>query len=351
MAAPASSWAPATRLPAPVDYSDGDPAVGSRIVPNLSAAEQDQAMLPPPVFVVTHPSQLPSEFLQPDPEHHISVGFDCEGVDLCRHGRLCVMQLALQGAVYLVDAVEGGNSLMQACKPGLESPSITKVVHDCKRDSEALYFQYGIRLNKVFDTQIAYTLLEEQNGKTWVPDDYISFVGLLADERYCGVQYSEKEEVRSLLKKDPLFWTRRPWTEMMKRAASDDVRFLPLIQRRMEKNLKSCAVWQLYTRGALYCRCFCASDNGFAGWPIPPRHPENGEDGNFKEEVLAVVDVPQGKMGRIIGKRGASILSIKECCRADIFIGGAKGPPNKIFVIGATKEVRKAEAIIRGKFL
>lgn len=136
-----------------------------------------------------------------------------------------------------------------------------------------------------------------------------------------GVQYSEKEEVRSLLKKvqasfaglsrllnitfknlsmygplrmdlylsrddflnfwnacakclqDPLFWTRRPWTEMMKRAASDDVRFLPLIQRRMEKNLKSCAVWQLYTRGALYCRCFCASDNGFAGWPIPPRHP------------------------------------------------------------------------------
>lgn len=93
MAAPASSWAPATRLPAPVDYSDGDPAVGSRIVPNLSAAEQDQAMLPPPVFVVTHPSQLPSEFLQPDPEHHISVGFDCEGVDLCRHGRLCVMQV------------------------------------------------------------------------------------------------------------------------------------------------------------------------------------------------------------------------------------------------------------------
>lgn len=98
-------------------------------------------------------------------------------------------QLALQGAVYLVDAVEGGNSLMQACKPGLESPSITKVVHDCKRDSEvsrlfalwihrtpiflmppfwiesgdvtfielylqALYFQYGIRLNKVFDTQV-----------------------------------------------------------------------------------------------------------------------------------------------------------------------------------------------------
>jgi exonuclease 3'-5' domain-containing protein 1 len=70
-----------------------------------------------------------------------------------------------------------------------------------------------------------------------------------------------------------------------------------------------------------------------------------------QEEVLAVVDVPYGKMGRIIGKKGSSILYIKQSCRADIFIGGARGPPDKIFVIGAMKEVRKAEAILRGRFL
>ncbi len=34
--------------------------------------------------------------------------------------------------------------------------------------------------------QIAYSLLGEQQGKAWVPDDYISFVDLLADERFCG---------------------------------------------------------------------------------------------------------------------------------------------------------------------
>lgn len=34
--------------------------------------------------------------------------------------------------------------------------------------------------------QIAFSLLEEQRGKNWMPDDYISFVDLLADERYCG---------------------------------------------------------------------------------------------------------------------------------------------------------------------
>lgn len=90
------------------------------------------------------------------------------------------MQLAFEDGVYLVDAIEGESTLMQACKPALESPYVTKVVHDCKRDSEAsdsvfvslhngapiicdlihlwelqaLYFQHGIRLHNVFDTQV-----------------------------------------------------------------------------------------------------------------------------------------------------------------------------------------------------
>lgn len=46
-----------------------------------------------PIHVVTHASQLPNEFVDPSPEKHLVVGFDCEGVDLCRHGNLCVMQV------------------------------------------------------------------------------------------------------------------------------------------------------------------------------------------------------------------------------------------------------------------
>lgn len=41
----------------------------------------------------------------------------------------------------------------------------------------------------VFGFQIAYSLIEEQEGRTRSPDDYISFVGLLADPRYCGIIY------------------------------------------------------------------------------------------------------------------------------------------------------------------
>nr|GMD45563.1 exosome component 10 isoform X2 [Ipomoea batatas] len=58
-----------------------------------------------------------------------------------------------------------------------------------------------------------------------------------------------------------------------------------------------------------------------------------------------------GKMGRVIGRKGSSILAIKESCNAEIHIGGDKGPPDKVFIMGPVKQVRKAEAMIRGRML
>ncbi|KAM0968201.1 hypothetical protein ACFX2I_016538 [Malus domestica] len=306
-----------------------------------------------PIHIVTHASQLPAEFLEPSAERPLIIGFDCEGVDLCRHGTLCIMQLAFPNAIYLVDAIQGGVMLINACKPALESPYITKVIHDCKRDSEALYFQFGIKLNNVVDTQIAYSLIEEQEGQKRVLVDYISFVGLLADPRYCGISYLEKEEVRFLLRQDPNFWTYRPLSEQMVRAAADDVRFLLHIYYKMMEKLNQQSLWYLAIRGALYCRCFCISDNNFADWPSLPPIPDNLKvEGNApEEEILSVLDVPPGKMGRVIGRRGASILAIKESCNAEIFMGGNKGPPHKVFIIGPVTQVRKAEAMVRGRMM
>ncbi|RVW52412.1 piRNA biogenesis protein EXD1 [Vitis vinifera] len=306
-----------------------------------------------PIHIVTLPSQLPIEFLEPSPERKLVIGFDCEGVDLCRHGTLCIMQIAFPDAIYLVDAIQGGEMLMKACKPALESSYITKVIHDCKRDSEALYFQFGIKLHNVVDTQIAYSLIEEQEGRKRLVDDYISFVGLLADPRYCGVSYLEKQEVRDLLRQNPDFWTHRPLSDLMVRAAADDVRFLLYIYHKMMEKLNERSLWYLAVRGALYCRCFCINDNDYADWPPLPPIPDNLiVEGNApEEEILSVLHVPPGKMGRVIGRRGASILSVKESCNAEILIGGAKGPPDKVFIIGPVKQVRKAEAILRGRML
>ncbi|KNA23074.1 hypothetical protein SOVF_028180 [Spinacia oleracea] len=319
---------------------------------NLGGLVSDDAPLVP-IHIVTEASQLPVEFLEPCPETKLVIGFDCEGVDLCRYGTLCIMQLAFPDAIYLVDAIEGGDMLIEACKPALESRYITKVIHDCKRDSEALYFQFGIKLQNVMDTQIAYSLIEEQEGRPRVPDDYISFVALLADPRYCGISYLEKEEVRVLLRQDPKFWKYRPLSELMIRAAADDVRFLLYIYHKMMEKLNAHSLWNLALRGELYCRCFCISDDNLTEWPALPPIPDDlpVDTQAPEEEILSVLDVPPGKMGRVIGRKGASILSIKESCNAEILIGGSKGPPDKVFVIGRVKQVRKAEAMIRGRML
>lgn len=43
------------------------------------------------------------------------------------------------------------------------------------------------------------------------------------------------------------------------------------------------------------------------------------EDQCLEEEILSVLDVPPGKMGRVIGRKGASILAIKEACKYEPF--------------------------------
>ncbi|XP_019244071.1 PREDICTED: uncharacterized protein LOC109223996 isoform X2 [Nicotiana attenuata] len=271
--------------------------------------DHEVVLKPVPIFIVTHESQLPATFLNPSPKNELVVGLDCEGVDLCRYGTLCIVQ--------------------------------------------ALYYQFDIKLHNVMDTQIAYYLIEEQLGKKRAPDDHISFVRLLADPRYCGISYVEKKEVRSLLREDPQFWTYRPLSELMVRAAADDVRFLPYIFHKMMEKLSEQSLWRLAVRGSLCSRCFCISDNGYADWPAIPSIPEflNVERDTLEEEILSVLDVPARKMGCVIGRKGSSILSIKESCKAEILIGGSKGTPDKVFIIGPLKQVRKAEAILRGRML
>ncbi|CAI5982446.1 unnamed protein product [Closterium sp. NIES-64] len=324
-----------------------------------------------PVHVVTDASQLPHELLHPPvpPAPPLVIGFDCEGIDLARHGQLCIMQLALPGAIYLVDVVAGGQALVRACTPALESAHVVKAIHDCKRDGEALYFQFGVRLQGIFDTQLAHAMIEEARGMADVQSDQISFVQLASMPQYCGVAYDEKEEVRQLMRQDPTFWKHRPWTAVMLRAAADDVRFLPAIHRRMHALLLASPngpnkLRQLAVQSELHARCFCL---GAHDWPAPTPWQDDGlvraeevvensssagaEAGQAEpiEEILSVVDVPQGLMGLVIGRKGMTIRSIKESCKAHIVLGGQKGPPDKVFIIGPVREVRKAEAIIRGK--
>lgn len=74
-----------------------------------------------------------------------------------------------------------------------------------------------------------------------------------------------------MVNQDPSFWTRRPLSEMMIRTATDDVRFLLYIHKKMMEKLTDLSLWCILVRGMLYCRCFCLNNNNFADWPpLPP---------------------------------------------------------------------------------
>ncbi|KAJ3701948.1 hypothetical protein LUZ61_005653 [Rhynchospora tenuis] len=300
-----------------------------------------------PIYIVTKRSQLPVEFLAPSPGDKLVIGLDCEGVNLSRNGTLCIMQLAFANAIFLVDAIEGGAPIMEACKPALESNFVTKVIHDCKRDSEALYFQFGIKLNNVMDTQIAYNIIEEQEGKKQV-ENCMSFVGLLADPRYCGVSYHEKDEVRALLRQDPSFWTRRPLSEIMIRSATDDVKFLLYIYQKMIDKLSKQSLWRVLHRGVLYCQCYCLQYSNADWSPSPPIPFPVGVSVPVRE-VLSILNIPLGRMGCVIGKRGSFIRFVEQSSNAKIFTGRSGCPDDRVFIIGLPGEVRNAKALIESK--
>ena len=98
----------------------------------------------------------------------VPVAVDFEGVDLCRHGELCLAQVATkEGPTLLFDIVTLGQSAFEegGLKALLESESILKLVYDGRSDADALYYLHGCGLRNVCDGQILFTLsLDESKG-------------------------------------------------------------------------------------------------------------------------------------------------------------------------------------------
>jgi exonuclease 3'-5' domain-containing protein 1 len=83
------------------------------------------------------------------------LALDAEGVDLCRDGELCIIQLGTPSVSFLFDVLNEPKEspLIKLVKEILKDDTVCKVIHDCKMVCDALYHQYGIRLRNVHDTQ------------------------------------------------------------------------------------------------------------------------------------------------------------------------------------------------------
>lgn len=167
------------------------------------------------------------------------VAVDCEGVNLSREGKLCLIQIATPKKVYLFDILKGGDRLFfdKGLRYLLESNKIVKVMHDCRKDSESLYFQYDVTLRGVWDSQIAYSILSQLKGfKTPYP------IGLNTLLKACNSEENKfKDMVKSAMTAMPNFWEVRPLSRMMIDYAAGDVANLLRVYSMLNTELNSCA--------------------------------------------------------------------------------------------------------------
>lgn len=193
--------------------------------------------------------------------HHRVIALDCEGVNgYAARGPICLLQISVFKTndddsdednyndgndydysdsdndsdndsnsdsdikIYIFD-IQSNRDLLRSTRLRelLESHDIVKVIHDSRNDSAALYYQYGIELSNVFDTQVAHSVLQKQ--KTRNPSHNTSRINLnFLCHLYDGPKGTpNKDEMKDIYRQNPRFWTQRPMSCQMVDIAAYDV--------------------------------------------------------------------------------------------------------------------------------
>mgnify|MGYP001170688360 CR=1 FL=1 len=133
--------------------------------------------------------------------------------------KLGLLQVNDEDEIYLIDTILIGD-------PGpyadfLFSPSVTKILHSCKEDLEAIFAWTNKEMVNIFDTQIANSLLDG--------DFSIGYQGLVEQEM--GIVLN-KNETRSN-------WIRRPLSDSQLKYAALDVEYLIYLYKSQKAELIS----------------------------------------------------------------------------------------------------------------
>jgi exonuclease 3'-5' domain-containing protein 1 len=176
------------------------------------------------------------------------VGVDCKGVNLGASGQITLVQIAYTSAsdpvlapprIYIFDVLLNPDFLKHSLKQLFESENIVKVIHDSRNYSSALYSEYGITLTNIFDTQVAHSIIQQQNtGRPAYKAKYIS-LNILC-ELYGGPKSNpKKEQMKKLYRKDQKYWSHRPLTEeMIYYSAYDVFALVPDVYNNISKSIR-----------------------------------------------------------------------------------------------------------------
>nr|XP_045012916.1 piRNA biogenesis protein EXD1 [Jaculus jaculus] len=159
------------------------------------------------------------------------LGVAAEGANVCRHGKLCWLQVATHSRVYLFDIfLLGSRAFNNGLQMILEDKRILKVIHDCRWLSDCLSHQYGIMLNNVFDTQVADVLQFSMETGGFLPNCISTLQETLISHLKVVPKYLFfLEERQKLIQENPEVWFARPLSpSLLKILALEATYLLPL---------------------------------------------------------------------------------------------------------------------------
>ena len=148
-----------------------------------------------------------------DSESNVQVAFDCEGLNLSRVGTIELISVCFSWMeVFLIDFHGTPDSkVADALKQMFEHDKVTKIIHDCRMDSDALYHLHGIKLTNVHDTSCFHHVITRHEDKS------------LNDVLQWNSLGQNVVRDKSIYKTNPNFWATRPLTERMIEWATSDV--------------------------------------------------------------------------------------------------------------------------------
>jgi hypothetical protein len=226
------------------------------------------------------------------------VAFDCEGVKLSRAGTIEVVSLYLPTSseqdcvIFLVDMGKSNIGVsstfrterVRAINELFESKAVLKVIHDCRKDSDALFHLEGIKLANVHDTSCFHAALTGHKD-----------LNLNAMLGFYGVAKNAARD-NSVYKINPRFWASRPLTFTMIEWASSDVDKLIVVATMQVAKLEKSGGTKLQ---------------------------EATRNSNHYNEIIRDMKLERVSclipIGRFIGKGGANIRFVQEITGAKIY--------------------------------
>jgi len=167
------------------------------------------------------------------------VGLSMEGEVLGRHGKSSLLVISSQEDVFLFDLMNMGvNAFKWGLYSVLRNKELVKVIHDSRQVSDALFHQYGLELENVFDTLAGHVVfsnwLVKRENRMAKPihlavKDYLG----VPEEHLFSPRYSQ-----SSLKSDTSVWLARPLPHHLLVGAARNCMFLLSLANIIERAIQ-----------------------------------------------------------------------------------------------------------------